>query len=134
MPEIKGSCRCGKVTYASSADPAFVGLCHCEHCQKSTGSAFASVLAVPTASLNVTGTTKRFTDTGDSGKSTHRDFCPECGSGVTQSADVMPGMTMVTIGTMDDADWVKPSMQIYCDSAMAWATVSGVQSFPKMPG
>jgi hypothetical protein len=133
MAVIKGSCRCGAVTYHSSADPIFTGVCHCGHCQKSTGSAFGTVVAVPTAALTVSGTTKRFTDTGDSGSQTHRDFCPECGSTITQSADVMPGITMVTVGTLDDTSWVQPAMQIYCDSAMAWATVAGLQSFPKMP-
>jgi hypothetical protein len=134
MAEIKGSCRCGRVTYSSTADPVFTGICHCANCQKSTGSAFGSVVAVPTASLTVTGTTRRFTDAGDSGSPTHRDFCPECGSTVTQSADVMPGLTMLTVGTLDDTSWVKPAMQIFCDSAQAWVSLGGdIQSFPRMP-
>jgi hypothetical protein len=134
MPEIKGSCRCGKVGYTSGADPAFIGICHCKSCQKSTGSAFSTVLAVPTASLTVTGTTRRFDDVGDSGSATHRDFCPECGSTITQSADVMAGMTMLAVGTLDDPGSVKPAMQIFCDSAMPWATIGDLQGFPKMPG
>ncbi len=135
MADIKGSCRCGKVTYASAADPVFVGVCHCRTCQKSTGTAYATVLAVPDATLTVTGTTKRFDDVGDSGSPTHRFFCPECGSTVTQSADVMPGITMIPVGTLDDPASVKPAMQIYCDSAMSWAMLGeGTHSFPKMPG
>jgi hypothetical protein len=135
MSEITGSCRCGKVTYSTSADPVFTGVCHCGHCQKSSGSAFGAVVAVPTPSLTITGTTKRFTDTGDSGSATHRDFCLECGSTLTQSADLMPGITMLTVGTLDDTGWVKPAMQIYCDSAQPWVTLGGgIQSFAKMPG
>ncbi|HEY4175150.1 MAG TPA: GFA family protein [Rhodopila sp.] len=135
MADIKGSCRCGRVSYASGADPVFVGLCHCRSCQKSTGSAYATVLAVPTASLTVTGTTKRFDDTGDTGSATHREFCPECGSTITQTADVMAGLTMVPVGTLDDPTAVKPAMQIFCDSALPWAVLGGdVQSCPKMPG
>ena len=41
MSAIKGSCRCGKVTYSSDADPVFVGVCHCKSCQKSTGGVVA---------------------------------------------------------------------------------------------
>lgn len=134
MADIKGSCRCGKVSFATSADPIFVGACHCKSCQKSTGSAYATVLAVPTAALTVTGTTTRFDDVGDSGKATHRDFCPICGSTVGQSADMMEGVTMIPLGSLVDPSAVKPVMQIYCDSAMPWATVPGLQSFPKMPG
>jgi hypothetical protein len=134
MAEIKGRCRCGKVHYTTSADPIFVGICHCKSCQKSTGTAYSTVVAVPTAALTVTGTTKRFDDTGDTGQPTHRDFCPECGSTVTQSADVMAGVTMITAGTLEDPGSVKPAMQIYCDSAMSWAKIAEMQSFPKMPG
>jgi|SRR5580692_3879874 hypothetical protein len=135
MADIKGSCRCGRVSYVSGADPVFVGLCHCRTCQKSTGSAYATVLAVPTASLMVTGATKRFDDTGDTGNATHREFCPECGSTITQSADVMAGLTMVPVGTLDDPTAVKPAMQIFCDSALPWAVLGGdLQSCPKMPG
>ena len=134
MPEVKGSCRCGKVTYASDADPVFTGVCHCANCQKGTGSAFSTVVAVPAASLTISGTTKRFTDAGDSGSLTHREFCPECGSTITQSADMMTGLTMVPVGTLDDPNWVKPGMQIYCDSAQPWVSLQGgIQSFPKMP-
>jgi hypothetical protein len=134
MPEITGGCRCGKVHYATSADPIFVGVCHCTSCQKSTGSAYATVVAVPSASLTLSGTTKRFDDTGDTGKQTHRDFCPECGSTVTQSADVMDGVTMIPVGSLNDPQSVKPAMQIYCDSAMSWAKIAEMQAFPKMPG
>jgi hypothetical protein len=134
MSAIKGSCRCGKVTYSSTAEPVFTGICHCTNCQKSTGSAYATVVAVPTASLSVTGTTKRFDDVGESGKPTHRNFCPECGATVTQSADVMEGITMIGVGTLEEPGSAKPAMQIFCDSALTWAKISDMQGFPKMPG
>ena len=111
----------------------FVGVCHCRSCQKSTGSAFASVVAVPTAALTVKGTTTQFDDRGDTGQATHRTFCPACGSTMTQTADVMAGITMVPLGTLDDPASVSPAMQIYCDSALSWAQIAGMQSFPKMP-
>ena len=80
MAAIKGHCACGKVSYESSADaPAFTGICHCKTCQRSTGSAFSVVLAVPDATLKIDGPLKTFTSQGDSGKSISRRFCPECG-------------------------------------------------------
>ena len=134
MPDINGRCLCGKVTYSASADPVFVGICHCTSCQKVTGTAFASVVAIPTATLTVTGETTNFDGVGDSGKPTHRSFCPACGSTVTESADIMAGVTMVTIGSLNDPSPFKPAMQIYCDSALPWATLPDLQGFPKMPG
>jgi hypothetical protein len=132
MSEIKGSCLCGKVTYTASAEPVFTGLCHCKTCQKGTGSAFTPVIAVPTASLTVNGMLTRFDGVGGSGNATHRFFCPTCGSTVTETADVMAGITMVTIGTLDDANSVNPTMQIFCDSALPWAKLPDMQAFAKM--
>jgi hypothetical protein len=38
-------------------------------------------------------------------------------------------------GTLDDASWVKPGMEIFCDSAQPWVNLDGDrQRFPKMPG
>ena len=52
MAELKGSCRCGKVQYTVNADPIFTGICHCTSCRKSTGSAYATVVGVPTPALD----------------------------------------------------------------------------------
>jgi hypothetical protein len=134
MPEITGSCRCGKVHYTVSADPIFTGLCHCTSCRKSTGTAYATVVGVPTPTLTVVGATTQFDDIGDSGKPTHRTFCATCGSTITQTADVMEGITMIGLGTLDDPAAVRPAMQIFCDSALPWAMIPDMQSFAKMPG
>jgi hypothetical protein len=134
MPQIAGGCLCGKVRYSASGDPAFVGVCHCADCQKFTGSAFAAVVGVPKAALTVQGELATYTKTGDTGKSTYRRFCPQCGSSVMDEADALPDIVMVGVGTLNDASWVKPGMQIYCDSAQPWVHLGGnIQSFPKMP-
>jgi hypothetical protein len=47
----------------------------------------------------------------------------------------MSGVVMVAAGTLDDASWVKPAMQIFCDSAQPWVSLGGdIKAFPKMPG
>jgi hypothetical protein len=133
MAELKGSCRCGKVQYTISADPIFTGICHCTSCRKSTGSAYGTVMGVPTPGVTVTGNMTRFDEVGESGKATHRNFCPVCGSTITQTADIMEGVTMIGVGTLEDSNAVKPAMQIYCDSALEWAKVPDMQGFPRMP-
>lgn len=135
MPQIEGGCLCGKVRYSGNAEPIFVGVCHCTDCQHFTGSAFATVLAVPVASLKLSGSLKTFTKSGDTGKPIHRRFCPECGSGVIDEADALPGMAMVNVGTLDDRNWVTPQSEIYCDSAQPWVHLGGeLKRFAKTPG
>jgi hypothetical protein len=132
--KLEGGCLCGKVRYSADAEPAFVGVCHCKNCQKGTGTAFSLVVGLPKPALSVQGATKTFTGRGDSGKETYRRFCPECGTGLIDEAELLPEITMVLAGTLDDASWVKPAVEIYTDSAQPWVQLGGErQRFPKMP-
>jgi hypothetical protein len=134
MADIEGGCLCGRVRYSVDAEPTFVAVCHCKDCQKFSGSAFATVIGVPTMALRLTGTMRSFTKPGDSGKAIHRYFCPECGSGITDEADAMPDVTMIGAGTLDDPNWVKPTAQIYCDSAQSWVQLGDeLKPFAKTP-
>jgi hypothetical protein len=135
MPQITGGCLCGKVRYSADVEPAFVGVCHCRDCQKFSGSAFSIVVAVPEPALSVEGELSAFSKPGDSGQAIERRFCPVCGSGIADSASVMPGVVMLNAGTLDDASWVKPGMQIFCDSAQPWVQLGGdLKRFARMPG
>jgi hypothetical protein len=135
MAQIAGGCLCGKVRYNASGDPAFVGICHCRDCQKFTGSAFAVVVGVPKPAFSLQGKVTTYSKTGDTGKTIERQFCPECGSSIADEASALAGVVMISSGTLDDPSWVKPAMQIYCDSAQPWVELGGkMQSFAKMPG
>jgi hypothetical protein len=135
MPQITGGCLCGKVRYSANAEPAFVGICHCTDCQKFSGSAFAVVVGVPEAGFSVQGKLATYSKTGDTGKLVERRFCPECGSSIVEATATMPGIPMIFSGTLDDPSWVKPAMQLFCDSAQRWVQLGGeMQRFSKMPG
>ena len=135
MAQITGGCLCGKVRYSANVDPIFTGVCHCRDCQKFGGSAFAIVVAVPKDALSMQGDLRSFSKPGDSGQPIERRFCPECGSTICDEAAVMPGVVMIAAGSLDDASWLKPAMQIYCDSAQPWVQLGeDMKAFPKMPG
>jgi hypothetical protein len=134
MPHMTGSCLCGQVRYTADAEPMFTGVCHCTKCQKQSGGAFNVVVAVPTASLKVAGSLKSHTSKGDSGKDVVARFCPDCGSTITSEPEVMPGASILRAGTLDDTSWLKPTMEIFCDSKQNWVQLGGgLQSFAKMP-
>ena len=43
-------------------------------------------------------------------------------------------MSIVRAGTLDDTSWLKPTMEIFCDSQQPWVELGGgMQRFPKMP-
>ena len=135
MGEMHGGGLCGQVRYSTHATPAFVGVCHCKNCQKQTGTSFSIVVAVPKYAVSIQGQLKTFHGTGDSGQPVLRKFCAECGSPIVTEVAVMPELTMIKAGTLDDTSWLKPSMHIYCDSAQSWAVIpKDSQQFAKMPG
>src|SRR5664279_9184 len=113
MPQMSGGCLCGQVRYSAKADPALVAVCHCKNCQKQAGTTFALVVGIPKSALSVRGTIKTFKDTGDSGQPVLRNFCPECGSPITSDVAVMPELSFIKAGTLDDTSWLRPTMQVY---------------------
>ena len=134
MANLQGGCLCGKVRYEISADPVFSGVCHCTSCQKGSGSAFNVVVAVPSSGVAITGELKTYTGKGDSGQATMHQFCPNCGSPISSEAALMPGVTMIAVGTLDDPSAVSPQMHIYCRSKMSWVQIpEGVGKFETMP-
>ena len=133
--KMSGGCLCGQVRYSAEAEPAFVGVCHCRNCQKQAGSAFSIVVAITKRAFSVEGRLKTYTDHGDSGKAVSRRFCPECGSPILSEAEALPDLAVIKAGTLDDTSWLKPTMEIYCDSAQNWVRLGGnLQRFARMPG
>jgi hypothetical protein len=131
--KIAGGCLCGRVRYASDASPAMIAACHCTHCQKQSGSAFSMNVGVPAAALKVEGDSlATYHDTGSSGLPVLRHFCRDCGSPIYSEVKAIPGLVFVKAGTLDDASWVQPAVQIWGASKQPWSQLPA--SLPEMPG
>lgn len=115
MPKIEGGCLCGRVRYASDAEPVMQVICHCATCQKNTGSAFSLNVAVPADSLTATGDTlTTYVDgSGASGQPFERRFCSACGSHVFAGGAAYGPLLFVKAGTLDDPSWVDPALHIW---------------------
>lgn len=135
MPSIAGSCLCGSVRYASAAQPVFVALCQCQHCQKQSGSAYSVNVAIPKGSLAFpAGKPAVYHDTGSSGLPVHRYFCSACGSPIYSDVVATPQLDWLKAGTLDDTSWVEPTLGIWCESAQNWVSLpEGVSRFPQNP-
>jgi hypothetical protein len=91
-------------------------------------------MAYPSSQVSVTGRLTTYRDTGDSGKPVLRNFCPICGSGIFASVEVLPDLTIILAGTLDDPAKFSPSMEIYCDSAQPWTRTADKRTLhAKMP-
>ena len=129
---LTGGCLCGQVRYTISADPVFVGVCHCTNCQKQSGAAYSVNVGVKDDALAVTGELKTYVDHGDSGREVLRRFCPHCGSPVISDAAAIPGLHIVKAGTLDEPGKVRPQRQIFCASKHPWVPIlEGVPAYEK---
>ena len=121
---LEGRCLCGGVTYSCDADPVLACICHCTDCQRQTGSAFSSLVAVPAGRLEVRGESLRtFVTVGeDHGTPTRRSFCSACGSPIVSHIDAVPELAFVKCGTLDDPAAHTPSIEFWSRSAQPWVT------------
>jgi hypothetical protein len=128
MP-LTGHCLCGAVTYTCDAEPAATAVCHCDDCQRSSGSAFSVNILVPRAALAVEGETlATFETTGtDTGLPRQRQFCSACGSPVVTMLEEMPEVAIVKAGTLDDRSWLEPAMEVWCERSQPWVAAAGEQ-------
>ena len=119
---LTGHCLCGSVTYRADADPIFTALCHCDDCQRSSGSTFSTNVVVPRAALQVEGDTLgTFNTTGtDTGQPRERQFCTRCGSQLFTMLSEMPDVAIIKAGTLDDRSVVAPTMELWKTSGQAW--------------
>ena len=133
MAKIEGGCLCGNIRYKSEADPLVTVLCNCINCQKQSGGAYSLNVVLPKGSLEVQGEMTTYVDTGDSGQTLDRNFCARCGSSISSEPSAMGTITVLKAGTLDDTSWVRPVMEIYCDSAQQWTRGHvEMESHPKM--
>jgi len=129
-----GGCLCGAVRYECTADPIFMGNCHCRDCQKASGSGYEAAIGVPAPALKITGNVKYHDIKADSGSMVSRGFCPECGSRLFGKTSGMPQLAIVMAGSLDDPKQFQPGMDVYTSSAQPWDHMNpALPKFLKMP-
>jgi hypothetical protein len=130
---ITGGCLCGKVRYACDSDPLLCVTCHCKNCQRQAGSALSVIIGVPEADVSFAGELTTYNDTGDTGATVRRQFCPSCGSPVFTRVDSPPGMMFIKAGTLDDTSILKPTFHCYVKSKQDWVDLGDLPGFETVP-
>lgn len=119
---VTGRCHCGAVTYEAIVDPDQVSICHCNDCQRLTGSAYrVSVPARKDSFVLRTGVPNIYVKTADSGVRRAQAFCPACGSPLYTYAVDDPATYGLRVGCIDQRRDLRPRTQIWCRSAPDWS-------------
>lgn len=132
MTDHSGSCLCGTVKFEINGDFDSFYLCHCQHCQKDTGSAHAANLFSQSARLTwLSGaeSVKTFTLPGTRHS---KSFCALCGSALPNAQPA--SLLVVPAGCLDTKIPVPPTAHNFCSRQAAWSAESGeVPRFEGLP-
>ena len=130
---IKGSCLCGAVQFEIDGRFDHFFLCHCQYCQKDTGSAHASNLFSSSAKLTwISGQDK--VKTFQLPDTLHvKSFCSECGSALP-SVQMNESSLITPAGCLDDDIDFKPNAHIFTSSRARWdKNLETITEYKKLP-
>ena len=117
---VDAQCACGALKLTFSKPPELTALCHCLACQRRTGAPFSANAFYALDCVEMTGTPREFTRTGDSGRKVRMYFCPACGSTVYWKAEASPAWLGVAVGAFADPSFTAPSLSVFEQSKHGW--------------
>ncbi|WP_296613430.1 GFA family protein [Sphingomonas sp.] len=127
-------CHCGALEVACEGEPRKVSLCHCEQCQRRTGSAFSVAVFYAREQVAVRGATSSFMRPSASGFEVDFRFCPACGSNLLWYPARMPALVGVAFGGFADRDFPMPDQAVWAEEGHDWVGLPDqVTSFARNP-
>ncbi len=119
---MAGGCQCGVVRYRLSTQPLALNVCHCNDCQRQSGSAFSMSLIVDPGAFTLTqGKLSTFVTTADSGREKTCAFCANCGVRIyNQTAALMA----VKPGTLDDRSRLQATAHYWVSRKQPWLVLA----------
>ena len=121
---IQGRCLCGKVTFEISDDDlGETRYCHCDNCQRASGSMFSCNAAVPNASFRLKSGEDALKEY-ESSPGVVRSFCSNCGSPVFAKMARDPGHTRVRLGTLQPHAKVKATADYFVRFKPDWYEIT----------
>ena len=131
--KITGSCLCSAVKYIVNGPIKAVANCHCNTCQKTTGSAFGTVAIIGENDFEIIEGQDSLATYQVSEKAT-KYFCRTCGTPIFNLHKKYLGNCMTQVGSLDDPSLVTPAINIFCESMMPWIKgIADLKCFDREP-
>jgi hypothetical protein len=80
MSSRLATCACGAIRLNVEGDPHAVSMCHCQVCQRRTGSTYSVHAYFSRSCVKIEGSPKTYSRTAKSERAIESYFCPDCGS------------------------------------------------------
>lgn len=120
--KITGQCHCGAIHFTATVDPARVFACHCADCQIISGAPLRAAIQVPADQVELQGSPKQYVKVAASGNRRVQAFCGDCGTQLFATEADVPKNLNIRLGCVNERAQLKPSVQVWQDSAMPWLT------------
>ena len=116
-------CHCGQLQITCQSEPVQVIMCHCESCQRRTGSSYNLGAWFKRDDFRAEGEEQIYRRTGDQGIESVYHFCPSCGTNIYWEAiTVFPDLVAVAVGCFTDPDFPSLSFSLYGKRRLSWVT------------
>ncbi len=114
-----GGCQCGAVRYSTSQQPVRATACHCTACKLRTGATYGVGVYFHDEDVIFTqGKLNTFEFRSDTtGRWLKNGFCSICGTSVTWTLEMRPGLRAIAGGTYDNVNWYQIEGHIWAASA-----------------
>ena len=122
----RATCSCGALSVSVRGEPVRVGMCHCQACQRRTGSAFGVAAFFPRDQVDsIEGPRTTWSRVAETGATLTFSFCPICGSTVYWERDSRPNMLIVALGAFADPGFPGPNVVVWTDCRYPWLDTLG---------
>lgn len=120
----EGGCQCGAIRFRTSDQALRVLACHCKTCKQRTGADYGVGIYLNDDDVDFTkGTPQVFEFHSDeSGRWIRTEFCQNCGSAISWTLELRPGVRGIAGGSYDNPDWFNIEAHIWTCSARAEAS------------
>ena len=118
---VETSCACGAVRVKISGEPRTTMLCACKDCQKASGTGHSALALFSDDTTQISGETKSFCVTADSGATVERNFCPTCGTPIFGTTSRVPAHKLLPVSMLGEvASAYRPRSLIFARSHLVW--------------
>jgi hypothetical protein len=120
----QAECCCGRCVIEVKSNPTVYGICHCNNCQKRTGSAFGlGMYFQEQDSKVISGSTNIYApNSGDYGNQ-ERHFCAYCGTTLYYYVAALKGLVGVAGGCFTESPLSTPEFSLENANKYSWISL-----------
>ncbi len=143
MNERTARCGCGRLRVRVEGEPVHLAACHCDFCQKRTGSVFSVQAFFADKDVEISGETRVYNGleidglASVTGFDTSYHFCPTCGSTVFWTITGQP-IVGIAVGNFVDPEFPAPRTETAIGTRHRWVppipSAEQLEGFPTGAG